>query len=163
MSYASTDTYTYTTADIEIVMRRVMADLVMIAGSSGAITESKAMDYAHDIELLAKNGFLDHVDITLLSDGEEVRALRYDVDVESGGLTSSRPGGVLWPRVRNAFLRIVLFYSEDYTATEKEKMRSKLRIGWTATSVDTSHASLSSSANRDYVSNAWGMRRKDFQ
>lgn len=163
MSYAASDTYTYSTADIETVMRRFMADLVMIASSSGAMTETRAVHIGHDAELLAKEGFLDHVDVTLLSDGEEVRAVRYDVDVESGGLTSSRPGGVMWPRVRNADLRIVLFYSDDYTAAEREKMRPKLRLSWSPTSVDTSHARLSQSASRDYVSNAWGMRRKDFQ
>ena len=55
MAYAATitDTETYSVADIEIVMRRFAADIVMIATSSAAITEGKARDYAHDVELLA--------------------------------------------------------------------------------------------------------------
>jgi hypothetical protein len=163
MSYSASDTYTYTATDIANVMRRVMADLVMIAASSRSITESEAINYAHDIELLAKSGFLRAVDVTLLSGGEEIRALRYDVDTESGALTTSRPGGVLWPQVRDALLRIVLHYTPEYTPAEQEKMRSKLRIAWAPTNVDTSHVTLSQCASRDYVSNAWGMRRKDFQ
>jgi len=163
MSHTASETYTYTTVDIEIVMRRVMADLVMIASSSRSITEAEAIDYAHDIELLAKSGFLRMVDVTLLSGDTEVRALRYDVDAESGALTTSRPGGVLWPQVKDPFLRIVLRYTPEYTSSEKERMRSKLRVAWTRTNADTSHTTLSQSASRDYVSNAWGMRRKDFQ
>jgi len=116
----------------------------------------------HDIEALAKKGFLEKVDLTLMSGTTELRALRYDVDTDSGSLTTNRPGGVMWPRVEGADLRIVLYYTDDYTATEKETMRSKLRVSWTPTNVDTSHSTLSQLANRDYTSNAYGMRRKDF-
>ena len=45
-------------ADIETVVRRFKADLVMIAQSTGAFTEAKARDYAHDVEVLAKEGYL---------------------------------------------------------------------------------------------------------
>ena len=76
MSYSSTETSTYTTTDVEAVMRRITADLVMIAASTGAITESNAREYAHDIELLAKNGYLDYVDVTLISNGVEQKATR---------------------------------------------------------------------------------------
>jgi hypothetical protein len=166
VSYSETysDTYsdTYSVVDVEVVMRRVSADLVMIASSSRAITEIEAVNYAHDIELLAKRGFLKYVDVTLMNGASELKALRYEVNTESGALTTSRPGGVMWPRMDGAKLRIVLRYTDEYTAAEKEKMRPKLRINWTPTNVDTSHSSLSQSANRDYVSNAFGMRRKDF-
>ena len=64
-----------------------------------AMTEEKAGEYAHDIEVLAKGGYLKYVDVTLFSNGVEVRAARYNVNTEAGDLTSSRPGGVLWPRV----------------------------------------------------------------
>ncbi len=164
MSHTASSSYsdTYSVVDVEVVMRRVNADLVMIATSSRAITEEEAINYGHDIERLAKEGFLEHVDLTLMSGTREVRAMRYDVDVNSGALTSSRPGGALWPRVDSAWLRIVLRYTDDYTPAEKQKMRSKLRINWTPTNVDTTHATLSQSATRDYASNAFGMRRKDF-
>src|SRR3954453_2944041 len=99
MSYTATasDTYTYTTADIETVVRRFTADIVMIAQSSGAITEAKARDYAHDVEALAKKGYL--------KKGRPDAAERHDrgpshpVYRQHGGrrpLTMSRPGGVLW-------------------------------------------------------------------
>lgn len=162
MTYATTDSYTYTTTDIETVMRRFTADLVMIAQSSGGMSEAEARNYAHDIELLAVSEFLSKVDITLLSNGAEVRATQYVVNTDSGNLTVSRPGGVLWPRVSGPYLRILIWYTDDYDAGAREKMRSKLRIGWAPTSADTSHATLARAGGRDYASNGWGLQRLDF-
>jgi Bacterial HORMA domain family 1 len=157
-----TDTETYSVTDIEIVMRRFSADIVMIATSSAAITEARARDYAHDVELLAKAGYLEAVDLTLLSGGVEVRASRYQVNTSAGDLTMSRPGGVLWPRVANPDLRILLSHTGAYTGAARERMRGRLRIGWVPSSADTSHSSLKLTGGRDYASNGWGLQRRDY-
>jgi len=157
-----TFTYSYTTTDIEVVVRRFTADLVMIAQSSGALTEGEARTYAHDVEELAKYGYLRTVDLTLFSGPTEVRATRYLVSTDAGSLTMSRPGGVLWPRVSNPGFRIVLSYTPDYTAAARESMRGRLEINWVPTAEDTGHVSLGQSSGRDYVSNGWGMQRKDY-
>src|ERR1700685_1471407 len=99
MSQTRTASATYTVADVENVVRRTKADLVMIGDSTGAWTPSEATNYAHDIEVLAKGGYLAWVDVTLLYNGVEVKAVRFEVDTNAGSLTTSRPGGVLWPRV----------------------------------------------------------------
>ncbi len=162
MSQTATATATYTTTDIEKVVRRVTTDLVMIADSSGAITADKAREYGHDIEMLAKNGYLKKVDVTLLSAGVEKRAVCYQVNTASGSLESSRPGGVLWPKVASPFLRLVLSYTSAYDDIAREKMAGKLKIGWSPTSADTTHSGLSASGGRDYASNSYGMQRKDW-
>jgi hypothetical protein len=162
MSYSSTMTETYSIADIEVVMRRVTADLVMIANSTNATTEERARNWGHDIELLAKNGYLKAVDLTLLSAGVEQKATRFEVNSESGELSMSRPGGVLWPLVTQPTLRIILFYSVAYSATAKDKMAGKLCLSWSPTDADTSHLSLNANSGRDYFSNGYGMQRKDF-
>lgn len=162
MSQTYSATETYSVADVEVVMRRLTADLVMIAGSSGAVTEDKARDWGHDIEVLAKNGYLLMVDLTLMSNGIEQKAARFEVNTEASDFTMSRPGGVLWPKLPNPDLRIVLYYTAEYDTAAKEKMGNKLRIGWVPTCVDTSHSSLTSSTSRDYASNGYGMHRKDF-
>jgi hypothetical protein len=162
MSSTATATYTYSVTDIEIVMRRFSADIVMIATSSGAITEDKARDYAHDVEVLAKGGYLKSVDLTLLSGGAEVRAVTYNVNMSSGDLEMSRPGGVMWPRVQSPDFRIVLYYTAAYTDSARAQTKGKLKIGWVPTNADTSHSSLSRSGGRDYASNGFGMQRKDF-
>jgi hypothetical protein len=163
MSYATeTASYTYSTVDIEACVRRFMADIVMIAQSSAAITESVARGYAHDVELLAKKEYLRQVDLTLFSGSVEVCATQYVVNTTAGDLTMSRPGGVMWPRVINPSLRIVLSYTDSYTPTAREALKDKMKNNWVPTSEDTSHSALKSSGNRDYASNGWGMQRKDF-
>ncbi len=162
MSQTATATATYTMTDIEKVVRRVTTDLVMIADSSGAITADNARDYGHDVELLAKNGYLKKVDVTLLSGGTEKRAVRYEVNTSSGNLTLSRPGGVLWPKVPNPLLRVVLSYSSAYDGAGRQKLAGKLKISWSPTNADTSHSSLSATGGRDYASNSYSMQRKDW-
>ncbi len=164
MSYTETTTatQTYTIVDIEKVVRRFTADMVMIASSSGAITEAKAREYTHDVEALAKEGFLRKVDITLLSYGKEVRAVTYVVNTSSGELTTSRPGGVKWPRVLYPELRIVLSHTSSYNDEARESMRKHLKVEWVPTLADTSHSTLKQIAGRDYASNGWGMQRTDF-
>lgn len=157
-----TFTYTYTTTDIEAVVRRFTADIVMIAQSSEALTESLAREYAHDVEELAKYGYLKAVDLTLFSGSTEVRATQYVVDTAAGSLTMSRPGGVLWPRVANPDFRIVLSYTAHYDEAARESMRGRLKIGWVPTTADTSHSTLVHSGGRDYASNGWGMQRRDY-
>ena len=164
MVYTATNTVTetYSIVDIEIVMRRFAADILMIAASSTAITEAKARDYGLDVETLAKAGYLNAVDLTLFSGGVEVQASRYAVEMYSGDLIMSRPGGVLWPRVADANFRIVLYYTDTYTDTVRERMRGLLKIAWVPTNADTSHSGLTQTGGRDYASKGWGLRRKDY-
>lgn len=165
MSYTvtATRTQTYTFTDIETVMRRVLGDFIMIASSTGTIPEDEARKYLHDVELLAKGGFLAAADVTLLSAlGREIKATRFDFNVETGELTMSRPGGVLWPRISGASLRVVLYYTPKYTAAARLEMAGRLKFTWFSTNVDTSHAGLTASVGRDYVSNGYGVRRKDW-
>ncbi|BEP66809.1 MULTISPECIES: hypothetical protein [unclassified Variovorax] len=162
MSYTYAATETYSVADIEVVMRRVTADLVMIAASTRAITEEKARNWGHDIEVLAKNGYLKKVDLTLLSFGVEQKATCFEVNVVSGDLKMSRPGGVMWPQVPSPELRIVLSYTSDYDDAAREKMSPKLKINWVPSTADLSHSTLVANTSRDYASNGYGMQRKDF-
>jgi hypothetical protein len=163
MSSTYTSSSTYTTADIEKVLTRFLTDMLMIADTTKAITQDKARSYARDIERLAKKGYLQKVDLTLLDAwGAEQRAVVYDIDTDAGGLTSSRPGGVLWPHTPNGSVRIIVWYTDAYDSDAREKMKDVLEVPWGPTSVNTSHSTLQGSAGRNYESNGFGMQRKDF-
>jgi hypothetical protein len=162
MSYVDSETETYSFVDVEIVIRRVTADLIMIANSTGAWTEGFARKVGHDVELLAKKGYLKWVDVTLFSYGVEQKATRFEVNTAAGGLSMSRPGGVLWPRVFDPDLRVILGNTDDYTPLAAAMVADELELSWTATNTDTSHSSLESGGGRDYASNAFGVQRKDF-
>lgn len=162
MSQTATKTATYTIADIEKVVTRVRADLMMIADSTGGWTAQKAQDYAHDIEVLAKAGCLDYVTVLLFDGGNKVRAARFTIDTNASNWASSRPGGVLWPRVANPSLKLYLHYTDDYTAVVRAKLEPHLRISWSPTNDDTSTTGMVSAGGRDYASNAYGIERKDW-
>ena len=160
---ASTYTQTYTETDIEIVIRRFRADLLMIAQSSRALSEGEALNYAHDIEILAKEGALCFVDLTLLSGTKEIEAARYTVDDSGGILPMSRPGGVMWPEVYNPVFRVVIRYTSNYDAAAKQRLGNRLRIQWVPTSANIEHSSLTQVGTRDYSSNGWAMQRQDYR
>jgi hypothetical protein len=162
MTSTNTATHTYSTADVETVMRKVCADLIMIASSTDAIDEAEARKYAHDIEVLTKFGCLKYVDLTLFDDDVEKKAARYNISSDAGSLDGSRPGGVLWPRYSKPSFRIVIGYTDAYTASMKAELDGKLNINWVTSTDDTSHPSLTSNGSRNYTSNAFGMQRKDF-
>ncbi len=159
---SSTKTFTYTNEDVSKVVRRFTTDLQMIADSTKTITQEKAKDYGADMEYLAQRGFLKMVDVTLLSGSTEIKAVQYAVEIGNKDLTSSRPGDVLWPVVKDATLRVIVTYTKDYTAEQKEKHKPNLQINWTPTDESTDHISLKHSGGRDYSSSAFGVTRKDF-
>lgn len=165
MTYVVSSTETYSTVDIENVFRRFTTDLRMIADSSGTITRTEVEKYGYDIEYLAKRGYLQSADVTLISNGIEVKAARYTVNTAAGGLTPSRPGAVLWPRISGASLRLVISYTQawrELSEVSREKIRTALRSGWTPTNADTSHSTLTANGERFYVSNAYGVERQDY-
>jgi hypothetical protein len=53
-------------------------------------------------------------------------------------------------------------HTDSFNASVLQSLSGRLNISWGFTSVDTSHASLTSSGGRDYASNGWGMRREDW-
>jgi len=159
----ATGTATYSAVDVENVFRRFRADILMIADSTKAMTQQKAEDYAHDAEYLAAQKFLEKIDVTLMVGDEEHKATQFHVNENSGGIDSSRPGGVLWPRISGAWIRIILSYTAAYTSDQREAAKSKLKINWVSTSASTQHLSLTAVGGRDYTSNAFGLNRKDFR
>lgn len=158
-----TNSHTYSTVDVGNVFRRFRADILMIADSSGALLRSKAEEYAHDAEYLAAKGYLKKVDLTLLVGDVEHRAVQYFPNESSGDIESSRPGGVIWPKLARARVRIVLFYTSAYTDAIKQQTQKYLKIGWVTSHDNTTHDSLSSNGGRDYTSGVYGLKRKDFQ
>lgn len=165
MSATYTVPDTFSATDVSAVMRRVTAEFVMIAQSTGAITEAKAREWAHDVEALAQGGYLKAVDLTLLTGGAfgtEVLATRYTVDTASGDIATSRPGGVMWPRVHDVYLRIVLSHTGTYDATARARMKSKLKETWSRSDTDISHQQLVAAGGRSFVSSTFGMHRQDF-
>lgn len=162
MTQSQTVSSTYSRSDITDIVNRVRADLTMIAECTGAWTAEYTQEIIHDIEYLAQGGYLRQFDLTLLSGKKEIKATRYVVNTEAGSLSMSRPGGVMWPIVERAKLRVVLSYYNTFDAVAREKSRKKLKRSWSPTSADTTHSTLSMKGGRDYASKGYGMQRSDW-
>lgn len=163
MSYSTTYSSTYTVTDIATVMRRFKADLRMMAESTGGMTLSQAENYGADIELLAQKGALKEINVMLYSSGVKKHAVRYIIKTDTGELASSRPGGVLWPRLPSPALRVVISYAPGGGAIKDEMLRrNELNIQWAPTSEDITHSSLSCNGGRNYNSNGYGLNRQDY-
>lgn len=165
MSYSATRSETYSVVDIENVFRRFTTDLRMVADSSGAMTRAEAEKYGHDVEYFAKGEYLKFVDVTLIANGEELKAVRYTVNTAAGDLTPSRPGGVLWPKRPGAYLSIVIGHTNKWwelPESVRAAIKASLKISWGPTSRDISHAALKAIAGRSYVSSAYGVERQDY-
>ena len=159
-SYSSTSTYTST--DIENVVRKITTDLVMIAQSTKAITTDKVKSYGHDIEILLKNSYLKQVDITLLdSRDNEICATQYKFITENARGTEI-PGNVLWPLTPNGNIRIILSYTDLYFSEKEKAANLNLANQWVATSASTEHTQLSKAGSREYSSNGFGTKRNDY-
>ena len=162
---STTYTSTYSVSDVEIVMRRFHADLLMIAESSRTLSKTEVQQYVEDIATLAKAGYLAWVDVTLLSYGLEHRAVTYSINESASDLASSRPGDVIWPILESARLRLVIGYSKNWrelTQDQRTAFKKQLNIGWVPNSDDLNHLSLRAQGSRDYASNSFGLSRKDY-
>jgi len=157
-----TNTASYTETDIVDVIRRLGTDLSMIAESTGAWTTTQVADRKHDIELLAKKGYLAWVDVTFFDGEVEENARKWVVDTEAGSLTTSRPGDVMWPRVDNPKLRMTIGHTSAYDAAAEQALSDKFKLKWSTSTRDLSHSTLTSGGGRSYTSNGYGLTRKDW-
>lgn len=167
MSNTETYTQTYTIADIGKVIDCFAADLDMTAQSTGLLSREVVTRYAADVKLMAQYGYLLEANIVLKdSTGKIIRAAKYEVAAEASSLTTSRPGNNMWPATPSGELTVIVRYSVQWrslTEAQRTSFRSKLGITWTDSSTDLSFPSLTSSADRTYVSNGWGITKSVYR
>jgi hypothetical protein len=163
MSYAETESQTYTIADIGKVIDCFAADLDMNAQSTDLLTRDRANDIAADVKAMAQSGYLREANIVLHdSTGRPIRAAKYEVVTGTLALAAQRPGNNLWPRTPGGFLTVVVRYAQlwsDLAEAKKQQFRARLRIGWTSSATDLSFPTLTRSSDRSYSSNGWGVTK----
>jgi hypothetical protein len=167
MSFTESETQTYTVADIGKVIDCVAADLDMNAQSTGLLSRDSVKRYAEDVKLMAEKGYLFEANIVLEdASGEVIRAAKYEVSTDASTLTARRPGNNLWPRTPGGELFMVVRYSQKWqnlTDSQRLNFRQTLSVGWSTINTDLSFPSLTRSADRNYVSNGWGVSKSNFQ
>lgn len=167
MSMTGTHTTSYTTADIGKVVDCFVADFDGIAQSTGLRTRDDVKEVGADVKLMASRGYLREVNLCLLNEaGTTIRATKYTVNTSAGVLTASRPGNYLWPRTPGGSLSVVVHYSELWKGLSqptKETFARELKRRWSTSGIDTSFPTLRPTADRNYVSNGYGLQRSTYQ
>lgn len=165
--YTETLTQTFTIADIGKVIDCIAADLDMNSQSTGLLTRDQVRSYAADVKVMAQNGYLLEANIVLYgSNGEPIRAAKYEVSTDGSLLKAQRPGNNLWPRTPGGELAVVVRYSQkwrDLTDAQRAAFKQTLTSGWTTSNTNLSFPKLSRSVDRTYVSNGWGVTKIVFQ
>ena len=80
----------------------------MIATSSGAITEDKARTYAHDVEILAKAGYLKSVDPFVRRKTSSRASGKLSAQARPAALSSPRSKIRAYPSLASAALQTVI-------------------------------------------------------
>lgn len=167
MSFAVTQTQTYTIADIAKVIDCVAADLDMMAQSTGLLSWEMARRSADDVKLMAQKGYLIEANIVLENAlGNVIRAAKYEVATDASTLTAQRPGNNLWPRTPGGQLYVVVRYSRrwrDLTDAMRAAFSQTLSTIWSPSNTDLSFPSLTRSSDRSYFSNGWGVTKSVFK
>jgi hypothetical protein len=167
MSYTESLTQTYTIADIGKVIDCFAADLDMTSQSTALLTRDLVKQYAADVKVMAQRGYLLEANIVLKDTaGNVIRAAKYEVNVNAGSLTASRPGNNRWPATPRGELSVVVKNSQkwrDLTDAQRQAFQGTLNISWTSSSTDLSFPALTRAADRNYVSNGWGVTKSMYQ
>jgi hypothetical protein len=161
MSLTESLTETYSIADIAKVIDCVAADLDMNAQSTALLTRDEARNCAADVKRLAQNGYLTEANIVLTdASGVVKKAAKYEVSTGASTLTAQRPGNNLWPRLPDGGLSVVVRYSQKWlnlTEAQRTAFKQTLATGLSPSNIDISFPSLTRTADRNYVSNGWGV------
>jgi Bacterial HORMA domain family 1 len=167
VTFSSTYSESYTITDISWVFDNFAADFDMMAQSTGLRSRENVKDTCEDIRAMAVRGYLQEVNVYLRNaDGEIIRAATYEVSTNAGLWTSQRPGNSLWPRTPGGQLNVHVIHGPTWwnlSEAQRQLFRKTLRRNWGIGNLDTSFPMLTSSADRDYVSNGYGLRKTTFK
>ena len=165
MSYTESLTQTYTIADIGKVIDCFAADLDMTSQSTGLLTRTLVKQYAADVKAMAQKGYLVEANIVLKdSAGErdpcgQVRSIHRRRDSHRQS-TRKQP---LAAQRRDGELSIVVRNSQkwhDLTDSQRAAFRRDSEHILDTSNTDLSFPALTRSADRNYVSNGWGVTQE---
>ncbi|MFO0580030.1 MAG: hypothetical protein U1A78_39155 [Polyangia bacterium] len=167
MSQTLTRTETYTRADVYKAFEKLRSDYRLAARTTGLMKEDEAAALAEDVVLFAAGDYLSAVHLVLRqASGAVVCAEEYLITQNASGLTDSRPGGCIWPPTPGGSLEVIIVMSRSwYTLTDSQRAQFSAGLygTWGPTHFDTSYAGLTRNPSRDYVSNAYGLRRSSIR
>ena len=168
MSSTTTQSKTYTVADVRKVVENFAADFSMIAQATGLRSRESVAETVFDLRVLAENSYLIAANLILKDKvGKQIRAAVYHVSEFAVGWTSGRPGNNLWPRTPDGSLRVIATLTNDWWAMGDATRtmfisNNHMHFSWALTTEDTSFSGLNASSGQRYASNGYGWERKNY-
>jgi len=167
----NTITGTYTVIDVRKTFEGCEADIRTIARRTRKWTMGYVDDLFHDIMMLAENGYLDTVTITLnnMSTGTAIRAAKFTVNSNGTATSSERAGSNNdWEDLNNTNLSVILSYSSKWhNLSENDKSsfqkNHSFKIGWVTSSVNTNFPHLNSNNAQLYASKGYELQKTNFK
>ncbi len=160
-----TETYstTFNREDIRRVHAAFAADY-LIAAESTKLHSSKYVDQnVAAIKAVAEEQYLKAVHMRLVgSDGSVREAAVYEVSTDASGWTSERPGDMYWKAQSGDQLQLTIIHNANWAAltqAEKEAFDKEHLPGWGPSSFDGHYDGMTTSADRQYSSRAYGLQR----
>jgi hypothetical protein len=160
-----TETYstTFNREDIKRVHAAFAADY-RIAAESTKLHSSKYVDKTvAGIKAFAEEQYLQAIHMRLVgSDGSVREAAVYEVTTDASGWTSERPGDMYWKAKPGDKLQLTIFHNANWAAltqAKKNAFNNGHLPGWGPSSFDGRYDGMTSSADRQYASRAYGLQR----
>ncbi|MGI4761972.1 MAG: hypothetical protein ACRYF0_14785 [Janthinobacterium lividum] len=165
--FTTTQTSTYTVVDIRKTFGNFEADLRMIARRTGKLTQERVESFCHDVLIMAEGGYLNRVDITLLSaSGTVLQAARYTVNAAGSSISGDRAGGNDWYDIAGSQLTVIVQYSNNWSTLDtakKQAIANQQILSWNDTTVDTTYSHLQRSAAQGYASKGYELNKENFK
>ncbi|CAM3715353.1 hypothetical protein MUGA111182_04855 [Mucilaginibacter galii] len=165
----TTNTKTYTVIDIRKTFEGFEADLRMIARRTDKWTMEYAERLIHDVLKLAESKYLKKVSITLLNSSDVViRAVKYTINEEGKAQSGERPGSNDWNNIVGTRLSMVLEYQTAWGQLTADQQAAYMlvndfKIGWSASSIDTSFRHLVNQSAQLYGSNGYELKKENYK
>lgn len=126
--------------------------------SAAYVTQTTA-----EIKTLAEEQYLKEVHLQLRSASGAIReAVVFRVSTNASGWSSDRPGDLYWNSYAGDSLQLIVFYSQrwkDLTQAERDLFKATHMPGWIPSDFDGNYGPMSSSTDRRYASQAYGLER----
>lgn|GEM_PF-4890353 len=165
----------YPKQDVQAAVRSMTNDVHSLALAArhlgSAVSNSQIIHLCHDIEMLASRGYIQSVDISVLSPTYrgsrkriEQKAYRFDLNLNNKKLLSNRPNGLFLScdNEEHACLRVVIKYTPHFTRETQLSLENDLCLLWKPAYADVSHAHLRADIDRHYDENGFVIQRKVF-
>ncbi len=165
----------YPQQDVQAAVRAMTNDVHSLALAArhlgSAVSSSQIIHLCHDIEMLANRGYIQSVDMAVMSPTYrgsrkrlEQKAYRFDLNLNSKKLPNNRPNGLFLScdSEEHSCLRVVIKYTPHFTREAQLSVENELCLLWKAAYADVSHAHLRVDIDRHYDENGYVIQRKVF-